>query len=87
MLIKQGSLSPPRNVFHTTFVELQIYRVFSKGKSALAHLFDILEILSSASNKAKILDVIFCDNNIPDDSCSFLPAFPSRVNMKSLISL
>ena len=44
--------------------------VFNKGKSAMPPLFNSSEVLSSASDKAKL----FAENS--------LPVFPSRTNLK-----
>ena len=52
MLIKQKSPSLPRNLAFGTFGELP---VLNKGKSAIPLLFNGLEVLSSASDKAILL--------------------------------
>ena len=51
MLIKQKSSSVPRNLALGTFGELSI---FNKGNSPIPHLFNGPEVLSSASDKAKL---------------------------------
>ena len=56
--------------------------VLSKGKSAIPALFNELEVLSSASDKAKLFAENFSLNSNLDDSGISLPAFPSRTNLK-----
>ena len=56
--------------------------VLNKGKSAISPLFNGLELLSSASDKAKLFAKNFSMNSNLDDSCISLPAFPSRTNLK-----
>ena len=45
-------------------------------------LFNRLEVLSSASDKAKLFRKSFSKNSILDDSCISLPVFLSRTNLK-----
>ena len=45
-------------------------------------LFNSPEVLSSASDKAKLLAKNFSKNYNLDDSGIFLPVFPSRANLK-----
>ena len=52
--------------------------VLNKGKSAVPPLFNGPEVLSSASDKAKI----FAKNSNIDDSGISLLVFPSRINLK-----
>ena len=59
--------------------------VLNKGKSAILHLFNGLEALSSASDKAKLLAESFYKDSNLDDSGISLPAFHSRTNLKLLI--
>ena len=81
MLIKQESPLLPRNLTLVTFGELSI--VFSnKGKSAIPPLFNGPEVLSSASDKAKLFVENFSENSNLDDSGVFLPVFFSRTNLK-----
>ena len=81
MLIKQKSPSLPRNSALRTFGEL--LRVFSQqDKSAIPPLFNGPEVLSSASNKAKLFAKNFSKNSNLDDSGISLPAFPSKTNLK-----
>ena len=56
--------------------------VLSKGKSAIPPLFNSLEVLSSASDKAKLFAKIFSNNSNLDDSGTSLPVFPSRSSLK-----
>ena len=57
--------------------------VFStKLKSAIPPLFNGPEVLSSASNKVKILAKKFFKNSNLDGSSISLPIFPSRTNQK-----
>ena len=56
--------------------------VLSKGKSAMPPLFNGPEVLSSASDKAKLFAEDFSMNSNLDDSGIFLPVFPSRTNLK-----
>ena len=56
--------------------------VHNKGKSAMPPLFNDLEMLSSASDKAKLFAENFSKNSNLDDSGISLPVFPSRTNLK-----
>ena len=56
--------------------------VLNKSKSAIPPLFDGLEVLSSASDKAKLFAENFSLNSNLDDSGISLPVFPSRTNLK-----
>ena len=56
--------------------------VLSKGRSAIPPLFNGLEVLSSASEKAKLFAQNFLKNSNLDDSGISLPVFPSRTNLK-----
>ena len=56
--------------------------VLSKGKSATPPLFNGPEVLSSASDKAKLFAKKFSKNSNLDDSGISLPVFPSRTNLK-----
>ena len=77
MLLKQRSPSLPRNLALGTFGELLI--VFS---TKVNHLFNGQEVLSSASDKAKLFAKNFSKNSNLDDSGISLPIFPSRTNLK-----
>ena len=81
MLIKQKSPLLPRNLAPMTFGGL-VNSVFNKGKSAIPPLFNNLEVLSSASDKAKLFAENFSKNSNLDDSGISLPDFPSRANLK-----
>ena len=56
--------------------------VLYKGKSAITPLFKDLEMLSSASDKAKLFAENFSKKSNLDDSGISLPVFPSRTNLK-----
>ena len=56
--------------------------VLNKGKSAIPPLFNGPEVLSSASDKAKLFARNFSMNSNLDDSGISLPVFPSRTNLK-----
>ena len=56
--------------------------VFNKGKSAVPPLFNGPEVLSSASDKAKLFAENFSLNSNLDDSGVSLPVVPSRTNLK-----
>ena len=81
MLIKQKNALLPRNLALVTF--LWIANSFlNKGKSAIPPLFNGPEVLSSASDKAKLFPENFSKNSNLDDSGIYLPVFPSRTNLK-----
>ena len=56
--------------------------VLNKGKSAIPLLFNGREVLSSASDKAKLFPENFSLNSNLDDLGVSLPVFPSRTNLK-----
>ena len=56
--------------------------VLNKGKSAIPSLFNGPEVLSSASDKAKLFAENFSGNSNLDDSGISLSVFPSRTNLK-----
>ena len=56
--------------------------VLNKDKSAIPPLFNGPEVLSSASDKAKLFAENFSKNSNLDDSGISLPVFPSRTNLK-----
>ena len=56
--------------------------VHNKGKSAIPPLFISQEMLSSASEKAKLFPENFSKNSNLDDSGISLPVFPSGTNLK-----
>ena len=59
--------------------------VLNKHKSAIHSLFNNLEVLSSASDKAKLFAKSFSKNSKFDDLDASLLVFPSRTNLKLLI--
>ena len=61
--------------------------VLNKGKSAIPPLFNGPEVLSSASDKAKLFAGNFSKNSNLDDSGVSLPVFPCRTNLKLHISV
>ena len=61
--------------------------VLNKGKSAIPPLFNGPEVLSSASDKAKLFAKNFSKNSNLDDSGISLTVFPSRTNLKLHISI
>ena len=56
--------------------------VLNKGKSAIPPLFNGPEVLSFASDKAKLFAENFSKNSNFDDSGISLPVFPSRTSLK-----
>ena len=56
--------------------------VLNKGESAIHPLFNGPEVLSSASDKAKLFAENFSKNSNLHDSGIFLPVFPSRTNLR-----
>ena len=56
--------------------------VLNKGKSAIPPLLSGLEVLSSASDKAKLFAENFFKNSNLNDSGISLPVFPSITNLK-----
>ena len=56
--------------------------VLNKGKSPIPPLFNAPEVLSSASDKAKLFAENFSKNSNLDDSGASLPVFPSRNNLE-----
>ena len=80
MLIKQ-SPSLPRNLALGTFWEIA-NSVLNKGKLAIPPLFNGPEVLSSASDKAKLFAENFSKNSSLDDPGISLRVFPSRTNQK-----
>ena len=81
MLIRQKSLSLPRNLTLRTFGELPV--VFSTKVNLLYLIYSTgPELLSSASGEAKLFAEISSKNSNLDDSGISLPIFPSRTNLK-----
>ena len=56
--------------------------VLSKGKLSIPPPFNSLEVLSSASNKAKLFAENFSRSSNLNNSGISLPVFPSRTNLK-----
>ena len=56
--------------------------VLNQGKSAIPPLFSGPDVLSSASDKAKLFAKNFSKNSNLDDFGISLPVFPSRTNLK-----
>ena len=56
--------------------------VLNKGESAIPPIFNSPEVLSSASDKAKLFAKNFSKNSNRDDSGISLPVFRSRTNLK-----
>ena len=56
--------------------------VVGKGKSAIPPLFNGLEVLSSASDNAKLFSENFSKNSNIDDSGISFSVFTSRTNLK-----
>ena len=56
--------------------------LLNKGKSAVPFLFNGQEVLSDASDKAKLFAENFSKNSDLDDSGISLHVFPSRTNLK-----
>ena len=56
--------------------------VLNEGKSAIPPLFNCLEVLSPASDKAKLFARNFSDDSNLDDLGISLPVLPSRTNLK-----
>ena len=80
MVIKQVSITSQKLGFWD-FRQIA-NTVLNKGKSAIPPLFNGPEVLSSASNKAKLFAENFSKNSNLDDSGISLPVFPSRTNLK-----
>ena len=74
MIIKQKSPSRPRN--------LALGSVLNKSRSAVPPLFNGPEVLSSASDKAKLFAKNFSKNSNLNDPGISLPTLPSRTNLK-----
>ena len=80
MLIKQKSMTSQK-LGSCDFWQIA-NSVLNKGKSAIPPLFNGPEVLSSASDKAKLFAENFSMNSNLDDSGVSLPVFPSRANLK-----
>ena len=80
MLPKQESITSPK-LGSRDFWQIA-NSVLNKRKSAISPLFNNPEVLSSASDKAKLFAKNFSKNSNLDDSGLSLPVFPSRTNLK-----
>ena len=80
MLIKQKGPLLPRNLALMTLANTN--SVLKKGKSTILPLFNGPEVLSSASDKAKLFAENFSKNSNLDESGISLPVFPSRTSLK-----
>ena len=60
------------------------YSVLNKDKSAIPPLFNGPEVLSSASDKAKLFAENFSLNSNLDDSRFSLPVFPSNLKLHNI---
>ena len=80
MLLKERNPSFPRNLVLGTFEELLI--VFSTKLNLLYLLYSMSQVLSSASDEAKLFAKNFSENCNLDESGISLSVFPSRTNLK-----
>ena len=81
MLIKQKESITSQKLGSHDFWQID-NSVLSKGKSAINPLFNDLEVLSSVSDRAKLLAESFSkDSNLGDSGIS-LPVSPTRNNLK-----
>ena len=80
MLMKLKTPSLPQNLTQDFWRIAN--SVLNKGKSTIPPIFNGLEVLSSASDKAKLFAKNFRKNSNLGDSGISLPAFPSRTNLK-----
>ena len=80
MLIEQEFITPQK-LGSYDFWEIA-NSVLNKDKSATPPLFNDPEVLSSASDKAKLFAKNFSANSNLDDSGIPLPVSPSRTNLK-----
>ena len=85
MLIKQESITSQKLGSHDFWGIAN--SVLNKGKSAIPSLFNGPEVLSSASNKAKLFAENFFKNSNLNNSSIVLIVFPSRTYLKLYISV
>ena len=85
MLIKQESITSQK-LGSRDFWRIA-NSVFNKGNSTITSLFNRLEVLLSASDKAKLFLEHFSMNSNLDDSGISLTVFPARTNLKLYISV
>ena len=57
-------------------------RILKNGESAILFLFSASDVLSSASDKAKLLDKNIYANSNVDKSVNYLPVFSSRTYLR-----
>ena len=81
MVIKQKESITSQKLASQDFWQIA-NSVINKGISAIPPLFNDLKVLSSASDKAKLLAENFSKNSHRDDSGISLTVFPSRTNLK-----
>ena len=81
MVLKQKSPSLSQKLGSWDFWRIA-NSVLNKGKSAVPPPFNRPEVLSSASDNAKLFTKNFSKNSNLDDSGISLPVFPSRTNVK-----
>ena len=86
MLLKQKKFITSQKLRFRYFWRI-VNSVLNKGKSAIPPLFNFPEVLSSASDKAKLFTKNFSENSDLDDSSISLRVFPSKTNMKLHISV
>ena len=77
MLLKQKSTS--QKLGSRDFLRIA-NSVLNKGISAISRLFNGPEVLSSASDKAKLFAKNFSNNSHLDNSGISVPIFPSKAN-------
>ena len=85
MLIQQKSPITSQKIGYWDFWQIA-NSILNKGKSAIP-LFSGLEVLSSASDKAKLFAKNFLKNLNVDNSVISLPVCPFRTNLKLHIIL
>ena len=81
VLIKQESQPLLRNLALRTLDSQIANFVFSKDESAMLPLFNHLEVLSFAPDKAKFFAKNFSKSSNLDNSRISLPLFPFRINL------
>ena len=85
MLIKQESITSQK-LCSWDFWQIA-NSILNKDKSAIPPLFNGPEVLSAASDKAKLFAKSFSKNSNLDDSGFSLPVFPSGTNLKLHVSI
>ena len=81
MLIKQKKSITSQKLGFEDFWRIA-NSVLNKGKSTVPPLFNSMQVLSSASNRAKLFAENFSKNSNLDDSGIFSPVFSSKTNLK-----